>query len=503
MGTSFNPAVTGNSRVFLIDGRARADHRPAYQSSVKAGSPSQDFGDVTKIEVPSSSEFGKFIEVGQIRGATDRVTITLTGRYALDIKSELLKFARGGCALDLHINFGACTNPSDYNTFQKKVVIENAFLTNWSTEDMGALGSDERAKVDESVDVSGRDIYELKPVNWAERGGDVVTNELVDSAICDTASCGDCQDESDGCQKFFAISLAAGGSPSTPADVVFSIDGGSTFLAHDIDSMGVGDDPDEVDCVGSYLIVVSEDSGGLHYALLSEFDGTTDPDFTAVTTGVVSGGEPRAIGADPTNNIAFVAGAGGYIYSLTDPTAGLTVLDAGVSHTDQYNAVDTFNEDFAVAVGNSGIIAKTENGSTWTSVSTPVGVGVNINTIAIKNKDEWWIGTDTGHLYYTLDGGTTWTEKAFSGSGSGIIWHVEIANDTVMYMAHETSANSGRILRSTNGGYDWAVMPEGVGSLPLNDRVNAVAACSNNPDIVFGVGLADDASDGFIIVGSD
>jgi hypothetical protein len=45
MATSFNPAQTGNSRVFIIEGRARADHRPDYQSSVKAGSPSQGFGD--------------------------------------------------------------------------------------------------------------------------------------------------------------------------------------------------------------------------------------------------------------------------------------------------------------------------------------------------------------------------------------------------------------------------------------------------------------------------
>ena len=328
MGTSFNPAVNGNSRVFLIDGRARADHKPAYQSNVKAGSPSQDFGDVTKIEVPSPIEFGKFVEVGQIRGAIDRVTITLTGRYALDLKSALLKIARAGCVVDLHINFGACTNPSDYNTFQKKIVIESAFLTNWSTEDMGALGSDEQAKVDESVDVSGRDIYELVPVNWASRGGDVVTNELVDNVICDTPSCGDCQDESDGCEKFFAISLQAGGSPTTPPDVVFSLDSGQTFLAHDIDSMGASDDPDEVDCVGAYIVVVSEDTGGLHYALLSEFDGVTDPDFTAITTGVVAGGEPRAIGSDPAKQMAFIAGAGGYIYSVTDPTAGVTVLDA-------------------------------------------------------------------------------------------------------------------------------------------------------------------------------
>lgn len=501
---SFNPAVTGSSRVFIIDGRARPDHKPAYQSSMKAGSPSQAKGDITKIELPSANEFDKFDEVGIIRGADDRVTITLTGRYALDVKSEMLRLANKGCAIDLQVVFGQCTNPSDYNTFEKKVVIENAFITNWSSEDMGALASDERAKIDESIDVSGREIYELVEVSWASRAGDTVTNELLDAAICDTPSCGDCTDESDGCTKIFAISKAAGGSPSTPADVVFSLDSGLTWGAHDIDSMNTSDDPSGVDCVGSYIVVVSQASGSVHYALLSEFENDGDPDFTEVSTGVVAGGEPTAIDADPAGQMAFVVGLGGYIYSTEDPTAGLTVLDAGVAHTDTYLDVSALNDEFAVAVGNSGIIALTENGTTWSAITTtPVGVGVNLNTVVVKSKDEWWVGASNGSAYYTLDQGANWTEKTFTGSGSGSVESIDIANDTVMYMSHTTSANRGRILRSTNGGYDWVVMPEGTGTLPLNDKINAVVACGHNPDIVYGVGLADDASDGFIVVGSD
>jgi photosystem II stability/assembly factor-like uncharacterized protein len=500
---SFTPAKTGSTRVFLIEGRARPDHKPAYQSAMKAGSPSQDFGDIEKIEVPSSTEYGKYVEVGSIRGAVDRVTITLTGRYASDLKSEVLRLARAGCAIDVQINLGACTDPSDYNTYTKKIIIESAFLTNWGSEDLGALGSDEQAKVDESVDVSGREIYELLPPSWAEQGGDVVVNELVDVTLCDTPSCGDCETESDGCKKFFALSKAAGGSPATSPDVVFSLDTGVTWQSHDIDSITGGEEPDELDCLGAYLVIVSEETGSVHYVLLSEFDGATDPDFVEIATGVVTGGEPRAIDATPDGQVAFVAGAAGYIYSTEDPTAGLTVRDAGTANTDNYNTIAALSSTFGVAVGDSGAIAKTTNGTTWTDVTTsPVGAGIHLNTVALRSESVWFIGAANGNYYYTTDGGATWTTGAFPGSGAGTVLHIELAGESVVYLAHQTAATLGRILRSTNGGYDWTVQPDGVGSLALNDKVNAISACASNPDIAVGVGLADNASDGFVVVGS-
>lgn len=502
MALNFKPTVTGNSRVFIIEGRARFDHRPAYQSNMKAGGVSQSFGDVEDIEIPSPYEFGKYIKVGEIRSQVDRVEVTLTGRYAADLKSELLRMAKAGCAVDIHINIGSCTTPSDYNLYSKKIIIENAFLTDYEQEDLGALGSDEEAKVDESATVSGRLVYEIVNPSYASRAGDIVTNELVAVTKCDNASCGGCEESSDGCSKFFAVTLAAGGSPGTPADVVYSLDGGATFYAHDVDTMGTTDDPTDVGCLGSYLFVTSEDTESLHYALLSEFTTSDDPSFTEVTTGFVSGGGPRA--ADSTNSKAFIVGAGGYIYDTQDVSSGVTVRDAGVLTIADYNDVSALNDEFAVAVGNDGVIAVTENGTQWSLASlSPVGVGVDINTVQVKSESEWIVGTSAGYVYHTINGGTTWTVGTFPGSGSGIVRDIKLANDSVMYMAHSTTAPAGRILRSIDGGYDWIVEPGTSATLPANDRVNALATCSDNPDKVIGVGLADDGSDGFIVVGSD
>lgn len=499
---SFSPAQTGGSRVFLIDGRARPDHKPAYQANMKAGGISQSFGDIERIEIPSPDEFGKFLEVGTIRGATERVTITLTGRYASDLKSTMLKLARKGCSIDVHINFGLCTSPTDYNVFTKKIVIEDARVTDYSNEDLGALGSDEQAKIDESIDVSGREVYELVQVTFAERGGDVITNEVLDVVSCDTPSCGDCEDESDGCEKFYAISTSAGGSPSTPADLVFTLDGGRTWRAHDIDTLSASEAPNALGCLGQYVVVVSSASGSLHYVPRADLNANEDPAWTEVSTGFVTGGSPRSI--DVKDGKAFIAGNGGYIYSTEDPTSGVEVLDAGVLFPlGTFNKIRALSDEFAVAVGNGGAIVKTENGVTWGTVTSPVGVSVNLTALAVKSKNEWWIGGNDGVLRYTLDGGDTWNTKGFSQSGSGTINDIFIANDTVMYVAHTLTTPRGRLLRSTNGGYDFTVLPEGSGTLPLSDRINAVAACQHNPDIVVAVGLADNGSDGYAVVGSD
>lgn len=61
----------------------------------------------------------------------------------------------------------------------------------------------------------------------------------------------------------------------------------------------------------------------------------------------------------------------------------------------------------------------------------------------------------------------------------------------------------GRILRTYDGGYSWNVLPEGSGSMPDNDRFNAIAACTADVNFVVGVGLGGNGTDGIIVVGAD
>jgi photosystem II stability/assembly factor-like uncharacterized protein len=380
------------------------------------------------------------------------------------------------------------------------LILEGAYLTNYSTEDLGALASGDNAVINETSDISAADSYEVVPLSVASRAGTVITNEIIDVVLCDSVSCGDCETESDGCDRIYAISKAAGGSAGTSPDIIYSIDGGATWYAHDIEELTDSQDPTGIDCLGDYVVVVSDDAASLVYCLKSEFDGLTDPDWVEITTGFVAGGEPNDIWS--SGAYAFIVGDNGYIYGTSDPTVGVTLLDAGSADPDNLWCVHGLSESFAVAGGDSGSIVFAADGITWAaSPSSPVGVGVTVNTIWAKSETEWWVGTSNGHLYYTLNQGVTWTEKSFSGSGAGAVQDIVFSTNSVGYLSHTSATPKGRILRTIDGGNSWKLVPEKTGTMPGNDKINAIAYCPSDANFFVGVGLADDATDGFIVVG--
>jgi photosystem II stability/assembly factor-like uncharacterized protein len=149
-------------------------------------------------------------------------------------------------------------------------------------------------------------------------------------------------------------------------------------------------------------------------------------------------------------------------------------------------------------------MAVTRNGgNTWANVDTTLIAAVEITAVWMRTKDVWFAGTIQGDLYYTLDGGVNWVLKAFPGSNAGAVRDIVFATDTVGYLAHDTDAVAGRILRTIDGGQSWYVLPEGPGAIPANDRINALAAVEECPNDVYGGGLAAaGAGDGFFVKGA-
>lgn len=503
MSNGFTPMQTGLSRVWLIEGRARPDHEPVYQGCMMAEGIDWGLGDVTSIECPSETEYDKFNEVGRFRGASDRPTISLVGQYAADIESELMRLARIGCAFDMQLHIGVCEIPTNFNDYQKIIVFEDALQTGYSTDPLGSLADGDRSEANETSPLSAREFYEILTLAFAERAETIVTNELVDVVFCDKVSCRECVDYSAGCEKIYSVSLQAGGSPGTPADVVYSLDGGAAWNTSEVDSLGAAEDPTGIACVNGYVVVISNDSCSLHYVLQTDLDAAGDELWIENLVGFVPVlGCPNDIWS--VTNYAFIVGDNGYIYGLSDPTGGVVVLDAGAAVGDTLRAVHAMDRNTAVAVGSNGAVVRTLNGGlTWAATNRPTAMGEHLYCVWVKTDTEWFVGTSNGRLLYTVDGGTTWTNLPFNGSGAGVVWDIAFSTDSVATMSHATAAPLGRLLRSYDGGYSWVILPDGLGTIPDNDRFTALALCENDVNLVVGVGAEVAGGDGIIVVGED
>lgn len=504
MSNGGTPTTTGLTRIFLQKFGARADRAVTYHNCMRPDAVEEAIGDITPIKCPHPTRAGKFIEVGSIAGERERPTTQLVGHYPADEASLLKELADLECANDAYVVIGLCEDLSVFDDDKKTLVFDSTKITNYATDPLGALTDSDNAEVNETADLSMTKWYEVLPLKYARRADDIVTNEVIDVVICDNPGCGDCDDPSDGCEKIFALTTTAGGSPSTPADIVYSIDKGVNWFAVDIDTLGAAEAPNALACIGQYLVVVSNDSASLHYALLSEFTATPAVTWTEVTTGFVAGGEPNDIHSDGTT--AFVVGDGGYVYKTTDPTTGVTVIDAGVAVTDNLNAVHSVSDEFMVAGGDSGAIVKSENGLTVSAVTPrPVGAGIDINDVAIQPglEDSWWFPMSNGTLYRTVDAGISFAQATFSGSAAGVSRSIAWSTRQVGYFSHDTAVPLGRIFKTKNGGNTWKLEPAAAAGIPANDRFTKLAACEFDANFLVAVGLADDNTDGLIVIGED
>jgi photosystem II stability/assembly factor-like uncharacterized protein len=487
--------LSGYSRVWLIENLAAPGHVPQYQGLMKIGDPSWGRGDVTRVEVPSDVAYDEFEQVAEVKGETDNPSFSLMGRYPMEL-STMLNLTRRGCPLDVQAHLGKCRDPRDFNAGWEKVAIfERARITNYSIENFGALGSDERAPTNETADLSSRDWYEVLRLTFQEQGGAVVTREIISIDVCDRVQCGDCGDVSDGCQRVLATQVASGATPGTAPAVVYSSDGGATWAGVNITTLLGNENPSDSECVGGNFIVISNTDESLHYAKITDIL-TGTPTWNQVTHGFVFGQGGNAIVSADVDH-TWIAADSGYIYFTSDPTQGVSVQEAGNLTAQTLNDVDALDENIVVAVGNSNVVLATDNGGiTWRLITGPV-VGQALYSVAIKDQYTWLVGVGNGTLWYTDDEGVTWTQINLPITGARVD-DIKFSTRSVGYLSLRVTGSYARILRTINGGESWYVLPEGPGTIPNNTRLNQVAVC-NDANVVFGGGLASGGTDGIIV----
>jgi photosystem II stability/assembly factor-like uncharacterized protein len=147
------------------------------------------------------------------------------------------------------------------------------------------------------------------------------------------------------------------------------------------------------------------------------------------------------------------------------------------------------------AVGDSDTILKTSDGETWAAAGDNTGTGANLIALAVVDENRALVGTDGGQIFVTVDGGETWAEQTFSGSGAGAVRgidFVEGTNGQYGFMIHDTAVPVGSLFRTIDGGGTWdklgTVGNGSIGATPTNAGLNDVVAVGVNA--AFAVGAA-------------
>lgn len=499
-------AKAGESRVWIVRG-VGSNGTVEYYGCAKANDPSWALGGIAKAECPDPETANEFITTAEWREASERASTGLQMRYQDDL-SQLLALAREKCDFDMHVLWGACRAKNSYlpPNWSHIDAYPFAAIEQWSAENYGALSSDDQNVVNESSDITAREMYQYGRVLFSELLKTTIAREIIAVDVCDSPSCGgDCGEWSGGCGKVFAVQLGTGATPGTLPSVVYvsfkrsgAIDkSGST----NIDTMFSNETPTDGKCMGQWFIVPSSSSNSIHYAKSADILKASETWYEQIT-GFVAGGEPQALYvADATH--AWLVGNAGYIYFFDNPETAVQVQDAGVATTQVLNDVHGCDASNVVAVGqNNAVVYTTDGGQTWASVTGPAA-GIGLNAIWVYSPNVWFVGCANGKLYDTQNAGVSWTEITLPGSLDQI-YDIQATMDGAEFVLTGTSGGTAKILRSTARGIagTWYVMPEADGSvIPTADRINQIALCPRHPNTIYAGGLAADGSDGILMQG--
>lgn len=425
---------------------------------------SQDFGDITRIECPDPYNYGRYIEVAQVPGEIGRMTTTLTTRLSRTELSLFRNFAVRGCGFDLHLHFGLCQKPNDFNAFDKMMIFEDVFVTSYGTDALSALQSSDRETITETIDISVGNYYEVVPLMYAQREITLAASlePIIDMVYADNSNCGvECDTPSDGCQDVFAI--------TADGIVLWSRDGGKTYTlgANDWDSTTTGPGNAGIGYLNNFVFTyVNDANASVVFATkadaLADEAPTVVGNFTANPNLYVY--RDLGVGA----GVAIVVGDDGFMAVTGNPTRGFDeVYDGTFTAADLVKVQFRPGSDTALIVGATGTVISYIDGEFEPMLTTGSALAALSLTAALPVSDKkFLVGNTVGNIYCstepTVPSSWTMIRHPLSGTNNAV-------TDIQMVSKHILAAtfDNGEILISYDGGGTW-------------NRHSSVAAKSNH-----------------------
>ena len=397
------------------------------------------------VFLPSDDVRNEFIKVGEIVRALERGTTSFTQVADQELVNIWYQILNNNTTFNVQLLIGDVQAPDDFTQWRSKILLGNSRMNEvLFGENANPQTPDDNALFNVNGTMNYFDYYPIGTVELTDLGGSVITKSLVDTDIQITTD--------QRASEIFAATVAT--AVTNPSAVVYvATNNTSAITQTDITALGTDGELNTVAIAGTFLLGLQNDGTTIShvYSTLDDVRNAND-NFTQVTAGYNASGGPNAAYVANSANI-FIAGNAGYIYRLPSVTNAPITLSAGGVTVQNLSAIDGFGQQVVAVGASSAIVVSNNFGSSFASASAPTA-GLTITAVQVVGQNKWFIGTGTGELYYTDNGGESWTQITLAGNPNNIVDIQFYAKNTQFYFGYvaATDGTNTLIYRTDDSG---------------------------------------------------
>jgi hypothetical protein len=506
--TTGNELVTSkNIRAFFQPGGAGPDNRKLFAGQ------DMSYIRISGVDNPLADGIDGYFVPEPTRSGDYRSVATLIKPPSLPKANLILndkhnaiprQYIGNNCIFNLYEVIGNCRDLSDFNNgWTDGVLIYPAGRI--TTRGYGDRTAMEDKAVESTLGVVfGRKIYPVGSLVFGSPAATLTSTPITDVIFAGGTQCADCGVDNDGTKWLYAV--ATGGAAAKPI-IWYSTDGGKTVTSASIAAAANAEAIAAIGVMGSRLVAVSKVGGttvsAIYWADLNILTGAPGT-FTKVTTGFVASGQVNDM-LILTSTEAWFAADGGYIYYTNDVSGGVQVSSAGGTVTSNLNRIDG-NADVLVVCGAAGaIIRSTNRGGSWASLTTSPS-GNSLQALSVVSSFTYFVGDASGGFFYTKNAGETWTTRVL-GTFTAVS-DILMVTPEVGYLSALITGPTAQLWFTIDGGNTWTRTGSRIaGNYPTHNAATRLAApMGADPGLAANViaigGLSAVSADGKIYVGS-
>lgn len=442
-------------------------------------------GDQTLIQCRDAN--GDYETIGVTQAAPAAVTTTIKRLLfkETDILDELTN-----CYITVFVMQHSCGRAGIFSGWDRGVILHHGKIT---AETLSALAAREDAESSISLPVTAwNPAYKVQALTVRQQSI-AETTDLRDIAFCNTLQCaGNCGEFKElGTEGFIAGDAPGGGSPTTKADVWWTVNKGVNWenttggAAHPFNAglAVLSNTCFPVDATTSRWLVAREDDGANPAQIAYSDDGGDT--WVQVTVGSVAGegaAEEGALFARDLEHIWFATDAGNVYFSEDGGVTWTLQASATASGGNSLNVIKFSDDRSGWAVGDSDtIIRTTDGGDTWSAITSPTTTD-NVTALEVFDKNRVIIGSSADQIFQTWDAGSNWTSGTFTGqSTNGTVKALDFKNHLCGFMLHNPAVGQGYVHQTVDGGKNWKRL-----DTPANAGLNAQAVIDENTEFIVG-----------------